>query len=170
MANQQRAQEHQRVKESNQNRIKQLEEIEQRMVTDLQRTLQMKNQAINELQNKSKSLKKVMQPRMAYKYAPKEASMTDLINANAQSHYQFNGRRSSGKFGSKDDVMSMYGRRAKSIVTNQDGHTAAPPSGNEVVAMFADNSAAVLNDKGSPGKNQNEIVIISPAPKSEAPM
>ena len=56
-----------------------------------------------------------MQPRMAYKYAPKDSSMTDLINANAQSHYQFNGRRSSGKM-SKDDVVSMYGRRAKSIV------------------------------------------------------
>ena len=47
----------------NESRIKQLEEIEQRMVQDLQRTLMTKNQAMNELAQKSKSLKKVMQPR-----------------------------------------------------------------------------------------------------------
>ena len=60
-----------RQREHNENRIRQLEEIEQRMVSDLQRTLMSKNQAINELTQKSKSLKKVMQPRLAYKYAPK---------------------------------------------------------------------------------------------------
>ena len=57
-----------------------MEEIEQRMVQDLQNTLQKKNTAVNELANKSKGLKKVMQPRMAYKYAPRENSTTDLMN------------------------------------------------------------------------------------------
>ena len=57
-----------------------MEEIEQRMVQDLQNTLQKKNTAVNELASKSKGLKKVMQPRMAYKYAPRENSTTDLMN------------------------------------------------------------------------------------------
>ena len=70
-AHQQKAVENARLREHNENRIRQLEEIEQRMVSDLQRTLMSKNQAINELSQKSKSLKKVMQPRLAYKYAPK---------------------------------------------------------------------------------------------------
>ena len=55
-----RANENIRMKEANEQRIKQLEEIEQRMVQDLQNTLQMKNQAINQLAEKSKGLKKVM--------------------------------------------------------------------------------------------------------------
>ena len=62
-AHQQQAIEHARFKDMNESRIKQLEEIEQRMVQDLQRTLMTKNQAMNELAQKSKSLKKVMQPR-----------------------------------------------------------------------------------------------------------
>ena len=60
-------------------RIKQLEEIEQRMVEDLQKTLQKKNNMVNELASKSKGLKKVMLPRQAYKYAPRESSTSDLI-------------------------------------------------------------------------------------------
>ena len=40
------------------------------MVKDLQNTLQKKNDAVNLLHSKSKSLKKFMQPRMAYKYGP----------------------------------------------------------------------------------------------------
>ena len=75
----QRAEEHTRMKEANEQRIRQLEEIEQRMVNDLQKTLQAKNAAMSELANKSKGLKKVMQPRMAYKYAPRENSTSDLI-------------------------------------------------------------------------------------------
>ena len=90
-----RAEEHTRMKEANEQRIRQLEEIEQRMVNDLQNTLQMKNQAINELASKSKGLKKVMQPRMAYKYAPRENSSSDLIAMQAQSSYAFSGRKSS---------------------------------------------------------------------------
>lgn len=42
-AHQQKAVEHARVKEANEMRIRQLEEMEQRMVSDLQRTLQQKN-------------------------------------------------------------------------------------------------------------------------------
>jgi hypothetical protein len=56
-----------------------LEEIEQRMVEDLQKTLQKKNNMVNELASKSKGLKKVMLPRQAYKYAPRESSTSDLI-------------------------------------------------------------------------------------------
>ena len=43
------------------------------MVQDLQRTLMTKNAAMNELAQKSKALKKNMQPRQAYKYAPKNS-------------------------------------------------------------------------------------------------
>lgn len=57
------------------------------MVSDLQKTLQKKNNAVNTLQEKSKGLKKVMQPRMAYKYAPRENSTSDLIAMQAQSQY-----------------------------------------------------------------------------------
>mgnify|MGYP007058556487 CR=1 FL=1 len=53
------------------------------MVSDLQRTLQFKNQVMNDLASKSKGLKKVMQPRLAYKYAPRENSTSDLINTHA---------------------------------------------------------------------------------------
>ena len=49
------------------------------MVGDLQKTLQQKNNMMNELGSKSKGLKKVMQPRMAYKYSPKEQSTSDLL-------------------------------------------------------------------------------------------
>lgn len=71
------------MREANEMRIKHLEEIEQRMVQDLQKTLQQKNEAINNLTSKSKGLKKVMQPRMAYKYAPRENSTSELINLQA---------------------------------------------------------------------------------------
>lgn len=55
-----RAAEAERIRQANEERIKQLEEIEQRMVMDLQNTLQIKNQAMNQLAEKSKGLKKVM--------------------------------------------------------------------------------------------------------------
>lgn len=65
------------------------------MVSDLQKTLQQKNEAINNLTSKSKGLKKVMQPRMAYKYAPRENSTSELLNLQAQSQYAFSGRKGS---------------------------------------------------------------------------
>lgn len=68
-------------------RIRHLEEIEQRLVGNLQSTLMSKNLAINELNQKSRSLKKVMQPRMAYKYKTgrinsNSATKTDFMNLN----------------------------------------------------------------------------------------
>ena len=63
-----KAEENARLREANEMRIKHLEEVEQRMVQDLQNTLQKKNEAVQELHSKSKGLKNVMQPRMAYKY------------------------------------------------------------------------------------------------------
>jgi hypothetical protein len=50
---------------------------------------------MNNLASKSKGLKKVMQPRMAYKYAPRENSTSDLMNLQAASVYGFSGKRSS---------------------------------------------------------------------------
>lgn len=79
-AHHQRALEISKQRELNEIRIKQLEEIEHRLVGNLQNTLLSKNAAINELNQKSRSLKKVMQPRMAYKYKStktQNASMTD---------------------------------------------------------------------------------------------
>ena len=49
---------------------------------------------MNELGNKSKGLKNVMQPRMAYKYAPKEQSTSNLLALQAQSSYAYSGRKS----------------------------------------------------------------------------
>jgi hypothetical protein len=71
----------------NEQRIRHLEEIEQRLVGNLQSTLMSKNMAINELNQKSRSLKKVMQPRMAYKYKSgrsnsNNATKTDFMNLN----------------------------------------------------------------------------------------
>ena len=87
-------------------RIKELEEIEARMVNDLQNTLKVKNEVMNNLASKSKGLKKVMQPRMAYKYAPRENSTSDLINLQAQSSYQFRAGQGYGGSTSKTGFAS----------------------------------------------------------------
>ena len=60
------------------------------MVEDLQKTLQTKNTVMQELASKSKGLKKVLQPRLAYKYGRRENSTSELINLQAQSQYAFN--------------------------------------------------------------------------------
>ena len=132
-----------RVRELNEMRIKQLEEIEQQMVQDLQRTLQTKNQVMNNLASKSKGLKKVMQPRLAYKYAPRENSTTDLINMQAQSQYAFSGRKQSnpGQLGQQEAV-NIYNRRAKSIAMSKEPN-AGPQSGAGGF-MFNDSSATKL--------------------------
>ena len=120
-------------KELHEQRIRQLEEIEQRMVSDLQRTLQKKNAAINELQEKSKGLKKVMQPRKAYKYAPRSNSNENL-HAHIQSQYSFT---NTGGFGrnmhetATSKIAGIYTKRANSIAAG-----VAPPSGNEVVSTM----------------------------------
>ncbi len=110
------------------------------MVGDLQKTLQQKNAAMNELANKSKGLKKVMQPRMAYKYAPRDNSSSELIAMQAQSQYAFSGRKASNI--DREQAMNLYNRRAKSI--NMGGNGAAPnagPSSGTNGVMFNDTSA-----------------------------
>lgn len=98
-AHHQQAQENARIREANEQRIKALEDMETRMVSDLQKTLQQKNNAMNNLANKSKGLSKAMQPRMAYKYASRDhhSSSTDVLNSNAgsTSPYVIAGRKPS---------------------------------------------------------------------------
>ncbi len=60
------------AKREREEKIRSLEEIEQQMVSNLQNTLARKNDAIKTLKDKSRSLQKAVEPRMAYKYAPKE--------------------------------------------------------------------------------------------------
>jgi hypothetical protein len=55
-------------KEKHDDLIKRLEQREQQMVQNLQTTLIQKNVAISHLQSKSPSLKKSIQPRLAYRY------------------------------------------------------------------------------------------------------
>ena len=50
------------------NRIKELEEIEANLIQKLQGTMNRKNQAFKSLQEKSPSMKKIVQPRKAYRY------------------------------------------------------------------------------------------------------
>jgi len=125
-AHQQAAIENARWKQVNEQRIKQLEEVEQRMVADLQRTLMTKNQAMNELANKSKSLKKVMQPRMAYKYSPRQS------DPNQASQGGFMRRASNDQFASNANMNAkydnVYSRRSKSIAQGV-AQGVAPASG-----------------------------------------
>ena len=136
-------------------RIKQLEELEQRMVQDLQKTLQQKNQVMNQLAAKSKGLKKVMQPRMAYKYAPRENSTTDLINLQAQSTYAFSGQRlsSGGRPFGQTEAINIYNKRSKSIFQ---GPAAAPSSGTGGL-MLNESSASKLKRY----EVNNEVAIVA---------
>jgi len=166
---QERAAELARMREANEARIKQLEEIEARMVADLQHTLQMKNNAMNELASKSKGLKKVMQPRMAYKYAPRENSSSELINMQAQSQYAFSGRKSSN-FVNDASAISLYNRRTKSITQNATpGVKAAGPSSGQDI-MFHDNSATGLTNSSNvinPKSMANEVIVMAPSQKKQ---
>ena len=131
------------------------------MVQDLQRTLQRKNVAIEELQSKNKGLKRVMQPRMAYKYAPRESSTTELINMNAQSQYAFSGRKASNGAVGRQEVLNMYqkNRRAKSIATGAVGNSdipAAAPSSGTGGYMFNDSSATQF--KAADGRDEIYVV------------
>ena len=139
------------MREANEQRIRQLEEIEQRMVQDLQNTLQQKNNAITELAGKSKGLKKVLQPRMAYKYAPRENSTSELLNLQATSQYAFSGRK--GSQINKESAVNLYNRRAKSI-TNQGLIPGAAPSSGQGIML---NDASEKNLK--PGTD-NEVVFV----------
>ena len=114
---------------------------------------------MNELQEKSKGLKKVMQPRMAYKYAPRENSSSELIAMQAQSQYAFSGRKTSNI--DREQALNLYNRRAKSIGmgVSPGVPNAAPSSGNNGV-MINDTSATQLKDD-SPNKN-NEVIVVAP--------
>lgn len=75
--------------------IRKLEEIEQQMVGNLQNTLARKNDAFKSLAGKSRSLKKAVEPRKAYKYAakdyqesPSDAAMRTMQNFNSPQKFQ----------------------------------------------------------------------------------
>ena len=117
------------------------------MVMDLQRTLQKKNQAINELHEKSKGLKKVMQPRKAYKYAPPRANSNENLHAHIQSHYTFTnsaGFKNNLADTQNSKINGIYNRRANSIAAG-----GAPASGNDM--------ASGSSSKGG----QNEIMFVA---------
>ena len=62
---------------------------------------------MNQLASKSKGLQKVMQPRMAYKYAPKgDQSTANLMAMQATSSYAFSKRNGSAV--SRDKAMTLY--------------------------------------------------------------
>jgi len=50
---------------------------------------------------------------MAYKYAARETSNTELLNLQATSQYAFSGRKGSNL--NQDSAVNLYNRRAKSI-------------------------------------------------------
>ena len=82
---------------------------------------------------------------MAYKYAPRENSTSDLIAMQAQSQYAFNGRK--GSTVDRDQAINLYNRRAKSIGGNGNNASAAPASqSNAPNYMFNDTSATQLKD------------------------
>jgi len=73
-----RKEEHSVKKQSHEQRLEQLAHLEERMIGSLQNTLSRKNQAIDSLHMASPSLKKAMEPRMAYKYKPKPNSNRNM--------------------------------------------------------------------------------------------
>ena len=113
------------------------------MVQDLQRTLMTKNQAINELNQKSRGLKKVMQPRLAYKYKTGGSNSNSVTrNDGFMNMTQMQSSRELGRYGSRDSGNlhgtfankfaetggNMFEKRSRSIATN--GASAnAPASG-----------------------------------------
>ena len=113
------------------------------MVSDLQRTLMTKNQAINELNQKSKSLKKVMQPRLAYKYAPKVGDPT--ASQNVLSQYQSMGNR-------KVELESIAAKTDGHRRTGSISQGIAPASGTSVHKISGKNSNAKIGE-------DNQIVI-----------
>ena len=55
-----------KLREQCEGHIKRLEEVEQRMLSQMQNTLQRKAQAIKTLEDKSRALKNTLEPRNAY--------------------------------------------------------------------------------------------------------
>lgn len=65
--------------------------MEQDMVTNLARTLALKNDAVKNLRDKNKILQKTLEPRKAYKYMPKEMTPIDaMVASRAHTLQQFN--------------------------------------------------------------------------------
>ena len=60
-------------------KLNKLNEMEERMIGELQKTMVKKQEAVSNLKNKSPALQKGMEPRQAYKYAKQDGE---------QSHYQ----------------------------------------------------------------------------------
>lgn len=66
------------------------------MVENLQKTIMMRNRVLDKLASKSRAHTRVVQPRLAYKYAPpREGSTGELIALNATSSYANLNRSSS---------------------------------------------------------------------------
>ena len=99
-----------------------------------------KNQAINELNQKSKSLKKVMQPRLAYKYAPKVGDPT--ASQNVLSQYQSMGTR-------KVELESIAAKTDGHRRTGSLSQGIAPASGTSVTNVKS----------GKKSGDDNQIVI-----------
>ena len=57
-----------RAKEQREEKIRQLEVIEQQLVGNLQTTMARKDQAVQNLKSKSKMVAKALEPRNAYRY------------------------------------------------------------------------------------------------------
>ena len=135
------------------------------MVSDLQKTLQQKNNAMNKLANKSKGLSKAMQPRMAYKYASRDqhSSSSDVLNSNAgsTSPYVFSGRKPSNL--DKQQALNLYQRRAKSIVMQNDNGVGInkPAAGPSSGDGFMFNDASATKFKSQPRDEQNEVVVVA---------
>ena len=66
--------EHAMRKTAHESKLNQLNEMEARMIGELQKTLQKKQAAVDNLQSKSPALKKQMEPRQAYQYRKKDES------------------------------------------------------------------------------------------------
>jgi hypothetical protein len=59
-----------------------MQQLEEHLIGDLQRTLKKKNAAVDQLGEKSRALKKTMQPRCAYKYKNKRNGMQYMSQTN----------------------------------------------------------------------------------------
>ena len=83
---------------------------------------------------------------MAYKYAPREQSTTDLMAMNASSQYAFSGRKASNL--NREEALNAYNRRAQSIGAGATADpAAAPSSGKGGNVMFNDTSATALEEQ-----------------------
>ena len=101
---------------------------------------------MNKLHGKSPGLKKVMQPRMAYKYAPRDQSSSELLQLQASSQYAFSGRKISNL--DREQALYLYKRRAQSIGHNgsNEDPAAGPSSGKVGNVMINDNSATQFEE------------------------